>query len=636
MAQKNKFYVTTPIYYVTAKPHLGTLYTTLLADVVTRWNKLQGKKTFFLTGTDEHGQKIAEAAKKARKEPKLFVDSFIDAYKSTWKEYEIAYDLFIRTTDEYHVKAVQQWLKELLDKGDIYKDYYKGWYCIACESFEKEFDEGEVEGPPCHQCGRVTEQVSEECYFFRLSKYQDKLLKFYEENPDFMVPKERLKELINFVKSGLKDLSISRTKIRWGIPFPGDDKHVAYVWADALNNYITAIGYAQPEKKEDFAFWWPADLHIMGKDIVRFHAVYWPAFLMASNLPLPKRLLVHGWITVDQKKMSKSFGNVVDPQLLYEAYGPEPIRYYLLRQMAINQDGDFSIEDLEQRISSDLANDLGNLLNRMVALAEKNGIQIMQPPSVWSADACKLRDESLHAIDSFISYMGNYQFHMAIASLWKFINKVNAFFHAQEPWKLAKTDKDVFLQVLSATAHSLYVIAVLLWPIMPKKMEQLFYSLGFTFDPDRKLLEDISTSDWNKRFKLNKIETLFQKPEKRVITKQEEKIPQTLSEISIDDFIKIHLVVGTIKTAEEIEKSDKLLKLQIDCGSYGMRQILAGVKKYYKPDELIGKQGVFVLNLKPRKIMGIASQGMMLFAEGKDKLQMVTVEAVVPNGTRLR
>jgi len=635
MIENKKFYVTTPIYYGTAKPHLGSLYSTILADVVERWNKMLGKKTFFLTGTDEHGQKVARAADKAGKKPKEFVDGFIDAYKTVWRDYEIDYDYFIRTTDTNHIKAVQKWLQMLLDKGDIYKSAYKGWYCLPCESFEKEWDEGETKGPQCNVCGRDTELVSEECYFFKLSKYQDRLLKFYEDNPDFVVPKERLKEVINFVKSGLKDLSISRTKVSWGIPFPQDEAHVAYVWADALNNYITAIGYLQPEKQENFAYWWPADLHIMAKDILRFHAIYWPAFLMASDLPLPKRLLVHGWITVDQKKMSKSLGNVVDPEVLRGLYGAEPVRYYLLRQMAINQDGDFRIEDLEQRIASDLANDLGNLLNRMISLAEKNEVKVINRPEIWSEDVLALRDESLNLIADFKAYMDDYQFHMALARLWKFINKVNAYFHAKEPWKLAKSDPVKFLEVLAATANSLKVIGTLLWPVMPEKMEQLFGSLGTRFELEKNMLEDIELGNWHDTFMLNKIDTLFQKPEKRQepeIIKEELKIP----EVSIDDVVKVHLVVGTIESAEDLPKSNKILKLQVDCGSYGKRQILAGVKKYYKPQDLIGKQGVYVLNLKPRKIMGIESQGMMLFAEGKDKLEIVTVAAEVPNGTRLK
>lgn len=636
---KNKFYVTTPIYYVTAKPHLGSLYSTLIADVAKRWNQLQGKKTFFVTGTDEHGQKVAQAAEKAGKDPQEFVDSFIPAYKDMWQKYDIVYDNFIRTTDTYHVKAVQQWIKDLQKSGDIYKSFYKGWYCTPCETFVTETESEKKDGSfLCPSCNRPTKEVAEETYFFKLSAYQDKLLKFYKENPNFIVPKERAKEVINFVKGGLKDLSISRTTVDWGVAFPDDKKHVAYVWADALNNYITAVGYGQKGKEQEFNMWWPADLHVLGKDIVRFHAIYWPAFLMASNLPLPKQLLVHGWIKVDQKKMSKSLGNAVDPQVLLDAYGAEPVRYYLLRQMSITQDGDFSIIDLEQRIASDLANDLGNLLNRMTSLAAKNNVIEVVAPKVWAEDAIDLRDESLNLIEDYATYMSDYTFHMALARVWKFINQVNAYFHGQEPWKIAKIDKNGFIQILSATCHSLYTIAHLLWPVMPKKMEELLKSLGVTFTLKNNTIDTLEFGKWQTTFMLHKIEPLFEKPEER--TKDMSEARQTekaVDYIKIDDFAKVHLIVGTIEQCEKLEGSDKLLKLQVNCGDYGVRQILSGIKKHYSAQDLLNKQGVFVVNLKPRKMMGIESQGMMLFVEGEnDTLPFVTVSGLVSNGSRLR
>ncbi len=652
---KDKFYVTTPIYYGTAKPHLGSLYSTLIADVLTRWNKLKGKKTFFLTGTDEHGQKIEQAAAKAGKDPKAFVDSFIDAYKDTWHKYEIEYNHFIRTTDHYHIKAIQDWLQALIKKGDIYKSQYEGWYCTPCETFvtEKDYDPKTTEGATmCPSCNRETIKLSEETYFFKLSAYQDKLLKFYKDNPDFFVPKERANEVINFVESGLRDLSISRTTVKWGIPFPDDKKHIAYVWADALNNYLTGVGYGQPNKQEAFNFWWPADVQVIGKDIVRFHAVYWPAFLMAMGLPLPKQLLVHGWIKIDHEKMSKSKGNVIDPLWLLKQYGADQVRYYLIREMSINQDTNFSIEALEQRISSDLANDLGNLLNRMVSLAEKNDAMKIPVPKIWSEKAMALRDLCWNMVEDFEQYMQDKSFHMALATLWKFINAVNAYFHAHEPWKLATQDRDAFMEVLSATCHSLRVIAYLLWPVMPSKMAQLLNSLGITLKLDEHTLEDLELGNWRHDFMLKKIANLFEKPEPPSTSSQssrkastgtagrsggvvEQKEAKKEDYITIDDVIKVHLVVGTIEQCEIVEKSDKLLKMQVNLGDYGMRQILAGVRKYYTPEDLMGKQAVFIANLKPRKMMGMESQGMMLVSKAGDTLEITTPAGPVPNGTRL-
>lgn len=637
---KNKFYVTTPLYYVTAEPHLGTLYSTLLADVAARWNKLQGKRVFFLTGTDEHGQKIAQAAQKAGKDPKAFVDSYIDVYKDTWRAYQIEYDRFIRTTDISHVEAVQQWIQVLQKKGDIYKSFYEGWYCTPCETFVAEKILGVEKGPLCPECGRATAAIAEETYFFRLSAYQDRLLKFYEKNPRYIVPKERLHEVINFVKSGLRDLSISRTKVTWGIPFPGDEKHVVYVWADALNNYISAVGYGQPDKQDMFNFWWPADLQIMAKDIVRFHAIYWPAFLMAADLAMPHQLLVHGWIKVDHKKMSKSLGNVVDPRVLHEKYGADQVRYYLVRYLAINQDSEFSITDLEQRVATDLANDLGNLLNRMVSLAEKHGIETITAPQIWSGNARHIHDQAVMLVTEFQEFMHEWQFHLALARLWKFINDVNSYFHASEPWKLAKTDKVRFIEVLSCTCHTLHVVAVLLWPVMPEKMEELLRSIGIVFElSDSNKLEELVPDLCEMQFVLKKIPPLFVRPEEMNVIQHEEKKVQgkDTNTVTIDEFARMQLVVGTIEACEELPKSDRLLKLTVNFGEKGKRIILAGVKKWYQPEELIGKQSVFVFNLEPRRMMGLESQGMMLMAEDAEgKPQRVTVAGPVINGVRLR
>ncbi|MFT6765529.1 MAG: methionyl-tRNA synthetase [Alteromonas naphthalenivorans] len=632
----NKFYVTTPIYYATATPHLGTLYSTVLADIAARWNKIQGKDVFFLTGTDEFGQKVAQAAEKVNQDPKAFVSQFIPAYKELWKKYEIDYSHFIRTTDEYHIQAVQKWLGDLEAKGDIYKGAYEGWYCTPCETYltEKDFEAG-TKNPACVSCERATQWVSEPCYFFKLSAYQDKLLKFFEENPNFITPKERFAEVISFVKGGLQDLSISRTTLSWGVPFPNDKDHVTYVWADALNNYLTGIGYNQDGKQEEFKKWWPADLQVLGKDIVRFHAIFWPAFLMASDLPLPKKLLVHGWIKMGDHKMSKSRGNSVDPQDLYKIYGPDSVRYYLARQLSIAQDGQFTVADLEQKITSDLANDLGNLLQRMVSLATKNKVTEVTP-STWGDDEQGLQEHAQDMIESFKKEMERGYYHMALSHLWKFINAVNAYFHASEPWKLAKTEPERFMTVLSATCHSLHMIATMLWPVMPEKMEELFKRLGYTFKVNDDKVLGLVNDEWNKSFTLTMGDPLFSKPEPR--KEEQEPAIEKESYIDIEDFIKVDLRVGTIKECEVVEKSERLLKSQVDLGpELGVRQIFSGIKKWYTPEELIGKQVIVVANLKPRKMMGELSQGMISLADGEDgKPTLISPVMQLPNGAKLK
>jgi methionyl-tRNA synthetase len=631
--QNKKFYITTPIYYATGKPHLGHLYSTVLADVQTRWHKVQGIDSFFLTGTDEFGQKVEQAAQAATKDTKAFIDGFIPAYKDLWKAYGIEYSHFIRTTDEYHIKAVQQWIGDLMQKGDIYKGSYDGWYCTPCETYltEKDFEK-DTKNPLCPSCERATQWVSEECYFFKLSAYQDKLLKFYKENPNFITPKERAAEVVSFVAGGLQDLSISRTTLKWGVPFPGDQKHVTYVWADALNNYITGIGYGQKDKEVEFQKWWPADMQVLGKDIVRFHAVFWPAFLMASGLPLPKKLLVHGWIKVGDQKMSKSRNNSIDPQGLYEQYGADAVRYYLMRQMAITQDGNFSLDDLEQKITSDLANDLGNLLQRMVTLADKNGISEI-PARPWTEQERALKTASDEMVTTFRKEMNRGYCHMALGAVWKLLNQTNAYFHQNEPWKLSRSDKDAFHRVLSATCHSLRAAAVLLWPIMPTKMEELFLRIGYPFSLNTDHVS-LLQKEWDEIFTLQKGKALFEKPEPKTEEVQEIKEEKY---ITIDDVIKVELRAGAIIECEEVEKSDKLLKMVVDFGDQGKRQIFAGVKKYYSPDDLKGQQGVFVTNLKPRKMLGQESQGMMLTTkDAEGNVEMVRPGKNAVNGILLQ
>lgn len=646
MPKIQKFYVTTPIYYVTAAPHVGSLYSTVIADVIARWHKMTGKKVYFLTGTDEHGQKVAQAAQLAGKDPQEFVDQLSQAYKKAWHLYDLEYSDFIRTTDERHKKGLYEWIDRAMKKGDIYKARYEGWYCVPEEAFvvEKDAVAGD-KAPLCPSCGRETIALSEENYFFKLSAYQDKLLKFYKDNPDFVTPKERLNEVISFVESGLRDLSISRTTVKWSFPFPGDPDHGVYVWADALCNYITAVGFGDPAKKQEFNFWWPADVHIMGKEIVKFHAVYWPAFLMSADLPLPKKLLVHGWITVDGQKMSKSLGNVVDPYVLAEKYGIEPVKYYLLRQLPINQDGDFSYQGLEQHINADLVGGLGNLLNRVVALAEKNNVFKIVAPQQWSQEAQALYDESCSTAKEYQQQFEDYWFHMALARLFKLVNQTNAYFHSQEPWKLAQSKPENFIEVLSATCHSLRTIAILLWPIMPHKMEELLTSIGVKFDSGKEHFLGVDMFSWSAEFNLTKVPALFAKIEAKQT--QEPKIIQLHAEkpkentvenaIDIETFAQVELVVGTVEQAESVEKSDKLIKLQVDFGPRGKRTVFAGLKKWYQPVDFIGKQAVFVFNLKPRSIMGSVSQGMMLAGEDVQGIPRIMTPAFpVPDGTKLK
>lgn len=620
---KNKFYVTTPIYYVNAAPHLGTLYSTLLADVAARYHKIMGDRVFFLTGTDEHGQKIAEGAQKAGKNPQQFVDEIVPMFQEMWKLYNVDYTKFIRTTDTYHVQGVQTWILRLIEQGDIYKGLYTGWYCTSCETFVTEKDrQADAKEVTCPSCLRPTNEISEECYFFKLSAYQDRLLEFYEQHPDFITPKERLHEVISFVKEGLKDLSISRSAVTWGIPFPGDSKHVTYVWADALNNYITAIGYGTEQEKQELHAWWPADMQVLGKDIVRFHAVYWPAFLMASGLAMPKKLLVHGWIKVGDQKMSKSLGNAVDPKSLAAHYGVDQIRYYLIAKMAITQDSQFSLADIEQTINSELANDLGNLLNRCSTLAEKFNYTKIQAPAQWSAESLKLQKACNEMSKELLQLVQQGFLYRGINQVSAYIHLVNAYFHAEQPWKIAATNPEKFQEVIAATVYSLRTIGVMLWPVMPQKMEQLLASLGYellTYITQKHMLEKLA---WTDVIEIHKIENLFQKYEKSMQDikdqVQESKAVETPSQdsfISIDDFAKVDLRVGLIVDCQIVEKSDKLLKLQVDFGDFGKRQIFSGMRKYFTPQDLIGKQAVFVVNFKPRMIMGMPSEGMMLTAE---------------------
>jgi methionyl-tRNA synthetase len=568
-----------------------------------------------------------------------------------WNLYDVKYDKFIRTTDQEHKHAVEVFIKKLQEQGDIYKSSYSGLYCVPCETFvvvNNETPKDEKGEPVCPSCSRELKEVSEESYFFRLSAYQDQLLKFYEENPNFITPKERINEVLAFVKSGLKDLSISRKSVAWGIPFPGDPSHTVYVWGDALTNYISAIGFGRDDAKsqEDFNFWWPADLQSMGKDIVRFHAVYWPAFLMALNLPLPKKLLVHGFILMGDRKMSKSLGNAIDPTQLAEWYGVEQVKYYLMRQISVAQDSQFDLKELENIVSADLANGIGNLLSRTVTLALNNGLTQVKAPKAFEAASSALKEKYEEAFRLYWEEMHNYCPHLALSEAQRFVSSVNAYFHAQQPWVLAKQNKELFEEVIYTACQSMYMISILLWPVLPKKMEALLQALGHQFDLSNKYVDQLRESEWTKTFVLSEVkQALFVRPESHaepVVAVEEKKEVKTVAAtdqelVKIDDFAKVHLIVGTIKTCETVQGSDKLYKLAVDLGKFGVRQILSGVRQLVSADEIVGKQGVVVANLAPRKMMGLESQGMMLFAEDESgNFRLVTVGGAVDNGTRLK
>lgn len=623
-------YITTPIYYVNDVPHLGHAYTTIIADTLARFYRLQGHETRFLTGTDEHGQKIEEAAKLRNSTPQEYADKISFEFKKLWDEFEITYDIYARTTDTRHIEFVKAMFLKMWQKGDIYKDEYEGHYCISCESF---FTQSQlINDCSCPDCGKQTRILKEESYFFKLSKYQDKILQWYEEK-DPILPKNKKNELINFVQSGLKDLSITRTSFDWGIKLPqeiNDDKHIVYVWLDALFIYISSLDF---QSKGENAKFWPAHVHLVGKDILRFHAIYWPAFLMSVDLPLPKFIGAHGWWTKEGEKMSKSKGNVVKPKEVVDAYGSEAFRYFLLREVPFGNDGDFSENMLINRINAELSNEFGNLLNRIIGMSTKYSQGNISKEGVLKFYNAELNQAKEH-LNLAVEFLENLQCNRYIEELFKALSVANLAISKYEPWNLIKENKHEQANALVALcANILAKTSLLLSPTLPKSCQKVALALNFEISSTNyaKIILDNELLD----FKANPCEALFPKVEKALLKQEikEEPKKEESPKIKIDDFAKIEIKVAKVLDCQNIKGSEKLLKFQLELDDKEIRQVLSGIAKHYKASDLIGKQVCIISNLKKAKIFGHESDGMILSAKSGDKLVLITPEQLVQNGS---